>query len=947
VKLGDYEVEGELGRGGMGVVLRARTPDGRNVAIKVLSSTGARAAVDRFQRERRLLGSLGEEQGFVPLLDAGDSPRGPFLVMPFVSGGTLRDRMERGPLPLPDVVSIGRALATAMGKAHALGIVHRDLKPENVLFTAEGAPLVADLGLAKHWRDDAPGASKSVSLSKTGETRGTVGYMAPEQMNDAKTVGPPADVFALGAILYECLTGRAAFVGETLVETMAHAATGSYEPIRTLRPDASASLVRAIDRALAVAADARFADGAALARALEGGGDEPRSRRLPVAIAASVLVAGAATAFALRGSKEAPAAPAPAPAPAPARPAARAEPSFPEECRAFRETPLARLVSVCGDYAWSVKDGCYCIVRSPDGKQALGGEYDGTAALVDLSTGRELLALQGHGGGVSSVAFSRDGRIAFAATGVIEAWDLATGRPLEALAGRGQGATAIVAAPDPGHVLVGKNDGSVEIWDIRAGTSEATRGAFAVDRNPITTIDCSRSGETIIAGNEAGRMELLSLAGTRLEGRGELSGHSARVNRVELAPDEKTALSCSEDGAIIRWDLSKWGQVPQRIDRAHDGEGVKWVAHSPDGGRAASAAVGGRAIKTWRLGASSSELRSLHPLTAPTAVVFARDGRLISTGWDRHLHVWDVERGRDVSMSPDAHGDTLRSVAFSHDGARIVTASGDGIVHVWDLATGRSSARLDVKHGGFASSAVFLPGGKQVLVGGFDAVLRIWDPVAGSVREIPTGGGPLQATALSPDGKRAVTASEDGTAKLWDLASGKSETIASIPRDWMQTAAFSPDGRFVAVGASSQQSVLHVGEVGQGTLRAFGGPMNQVTCVAFTPSGQRLYSSSEDGLVRVWEVRTGEQVGQLAGHAGAVKAVAVSPEGGLVVTAGKADGTIRIWSARTGRELGQIPLATSADYPNCLAFAPDGRSFAAGTSRGLVLRFELTKRDER
>jgi serine/threonine-protein kinase len=335
VKLGDYEVEGEIGRGGMGVVLRARAPDGRTVAIKVLSSTGARHSVERFQRERRLLGSLGEEQGFVPLLDSGDSPRGPFLVMPFVGGGTLRDRIERGPLPEADVLAIGRAVATAMGRAHALGIVHRDLKPENVLFTAQAAPLVADLGLAKHWRDDAPGASQSVSLSKTGETRGTAGYMAPEQMNDAKTVGPPADVFSLGAILYECLTGQAAFVGGSVVETMARATTGSYEPIRTLRPDASAGLVRAIDRALAPAAEARFPDGAALAQGLELG-ERAVAPRWPLVVVgvAAVIIAGAAAVLAVRpGSTEAPAAARGAPSRSPDEPPAHPPAPEPSSAR--------------------------------------------------------------------------------------------------------------------------------------------------------------------------------------------------------------------------------------------------------------------------------------------------------------------------------------------------------------------------------------------------------------------------------------------------------------------------------------------------------------------------------------------------------------------------------------------------------------------------------------
>ena len=182
MRIGTYTLEGELGRGGMGAVFRARAADGSKVAIKLLARSSSPHARERFDRERRLLSSLGREDGFVPLVDAGDEKGLPYLVMPLVEGGTLRQKLDRGPLAIDAVIALAESLARALARAHERGIVHRDLKPENVLFTADGAPLVADLGLAKHWRRDAPGASRSVALSLTGETRGTWGYMAPEQI---------------------------------------------------------------------------------------------------------------------------------------------------------------------------------------------------------------------------------------------------------------------------------------------------------------------------------------------------------------------------------------------------------------------------------------------------------------------------------------------------------------------------------------------------------------------------------------------------------------------------------------------------------------------------------------------------------------------------------------------------------------------------------------------
>ena len=134
MRIGVYDVSGEIGRGGMGLVLRAQAPDGRPVALKLLHRLEAEPLA-RFERERRLLGGLGALEGFVPLLDAGTAPSGqPYLVMPFMSGGTLRRRLDEGPMPVAAVVSLGGALARAVGRAHERGLVHRDLNPENVLY---------------------------------------------------------------------------------------------------------------------------------------------------------------------------------------------------------------------------------------------------------------------------------------------------------------------------------------------------------------------------------------------------------------------------------------------------------------------------------------------------------------------------------------------------------------------------------------------------------------------------------------------------------------------------------------------------------------------------------------------------------------------------------------------------------------------------------------------
>jgi tetratricopeptide (TPR) repeat protein len=291
VRIGPYEVLGELGRGGMGAVYRARDPGGHEVALKLLPQADP-AAFARFDRERRLLASLGEAQGFVGLLDAGSSPTGAWLVMPLVSGGTLRDRLHAGPLGVEETLDIGIALARALGAAHERGVVHRDVKPENVLFDASadgsrGRPLLADLGLAKHFDRGAAGASQSLSQTGHGAFKGTAGYVAPEQLADARAAGPPADVFSLGAVLYECLAGRPVAQGDSIVEVLAKLGSGKFDPIgRASVPD---WLERVVLRALARDPRARFADGASLAKALVA-----REGKAPPRRSLGPLVLGAA-----------------------------------------------------------------------------------------------------------------------------------------------------------------------------------------------------------------------------------------------------------------------------------------------------------------------------------------------------------------------------------------------------------------------------------------------------------------------------------------------------------------------------------------------------------------------------------------------------------------------------------------------------------------------------
>jgi serine/threonine-protein kinase len=210
-----YEVEAVLGRGGMGIVFRARHLRlNRLVALKMLLGGAYAGPQDlaRFQREAEAEAGLRHPH-IVQVHDVGEHDGRPYFTMELVEGGSLAHKLAGTPLPARQAAALLATLASAVQVAHEGGIVHRDLKPGNVLLAADGTPKISDFGLARRLEGGA-------GLTQTGITMGTPSYMAPEQARGQTTIGPAVDVYALGAILYELLTGRPPFRGETPAETV-------------------------------------------------------------------------------------------------------------------------------------------------------------------------------------------------------------------------------------------------------------------------------------------------------------------------------------------------------------------------------------------------------------------------------------------------------------------------------------------------------------------------------------------------------------------------------------------------------------------------------------------------------------------------------------------------------------------------------------------------------
>jgi serine/threonine protein kinase len=252
VSVPGYDILGELGRGGMGVVYKARQISlHRVVALKMIlaGSHASAGAAARFLHEAEIIARL-KHPNIVQVYDYGNHEGKPYFSLEHLEGGSLADRLQRKPLPVPQAAHLVQTLAQAVRAAHAQGIIHRDLKPANVLLTADGTPKITDFGLAKLLVGD------SAVRTQTGDIIGTPSYMAPEQAGGkAKRIGPAADIYGLGAILYELLTGRPPFRAETPLQTLLQ--VQAQDPIlpSRLRPKLPRDLQTICLKAIAKAPD--------------------------------------------------------------------------------------------------------------------------------------------------------------------------------------------------------------------------------------------------------------------------------------------------------------------------------------------------------------------------------------------------------------------------------------------------------------------------------------------------------------------------------------------------------------------------------------------------------------------------------------------------------------------------------------------------------------------
>jgi serine/threonine protein kinase len=311
-RLGPYEVIAPIGAGGMGEVYRARdTRLDRTVALKILPQHATTPeAKERFEREARAISSLNHPN-ICTLFDVGSDDGVAYLVMELVEGETLASRLAKGALPLDVALKYGASIADALAKAHRHGIVHRDLKPANVMMTKSGAKLL-DFGLARRAAEatshDAPTMVAAAPITSAGMIVGTLPYMPPEQL-EGKPTDARSDIFALGAVMYEMITGRRAFDADSQASLITKIMSQQPVPIASLQPVTPPALERLIAKCLEKDPDDRWQSAADVASELrwigEAGGaiaSAPLRRRtaVPWAIASASLLLLAGALFLLR-----------------------------------------------------------------------------------------------------------------------------------------------------------------------------------------------------------------------------------------------------------------------------------------------------------------------------------------------------------------------------------------------------------------------------------------------------------------------------------------------------------------------------------------------------------------------------------------------------------------------------------------------------------------------
>ena len=866
---GDYELMEEIARGGMGVVYKARQVSlNRTVALKMIlaGDFSSPATIERFQTEAEAAARL-EHPHIVPIYEIGTHESQHYFSMRFVEGGTLTQAIRREKFTPRRAAEQMIKVARAVHHAHQRGILHRDLKPGNILLDAAGEPHVADFGLAKLLEHDS-------ALTQSAVVLGTPSYMAPEQaegrMKEATTA---VDIYSLGAIFYELLTGRPPFTGASALDVLTQVREREPASPQSLKPELDRDLAVICLKCLEKDPAHRYGSAEALAEELQRWlADEPIqarrttlperawkwARRKPVvaSLLVAILLVGVAGLVGIlwqgKRAKE-------------------------EAGRATAEAQRANLEA--GN-------------ARQESKRAEAGELAArrVAYTSDMNLAQQALAQNNLGSAEELLNRHRpkEGRPDLRGWEWRYLWQYCRSDALFTLCKEGIIASLTLSHDGKWVAVGGYDNGELAVWDLDS------------------------------------RKEIVRLPGN---GRRVVAAFSPRDR--QLAFSGWTGSKSNAHHRVRLWDGNERKVV---AELALAGE-CRGLAYSADGETLITATESPGEIVRWRI-ADQRKLATLplrDALLSPEGTTFAvtRDFSMASyCAREGDITVVDLANGKEL-WTQRATEDRVLALAFSPDGKTLASAAGyvDPDMRLWDVPTGKEVGRQE-KHRGWVGSIVFWPDGKTFASAGSDQLIRLWNMTETRPAAILRGHRlEVWRLAMLPDGRTLVSGSKDGSVCVWDTSKmGDRKTYTTVPGVFVW--GFGDNGSSV-VTLDRQGSVARW----KGSGFRDSEPLFQVlpgfleACIS--QDGNRVATVFSNGLVRVWDVKRREltsefvagrisQSGEI-GMNGTRRLQFLARTSSLVLSY-QADDLLHQWDWESRREVRSWPAAPRAF---AMGFSPD------------------------